>query len=201
MTQTVFVVDDDESMRNAIADVLKTAGHTVRKYINAAEFIELAMTGPAGCVVLDVRMPNLDGLKFQRWLVEADVVLPIIFVTGYADIPMSVVAMKAGAADFLTKPFREQDLLEAVAQALESERATRADRHELARSHLAYADLTDRERRILSQAAAGRLNKVIAGDLGLSEITVKVARAQLMRKVGANSIAELVRFAERLKLS
>lgn len=201
MPQTVFVVDDDESMRDAIADVLEMAGRTVRKFATAAEFIELAMTGPAGCVVLDVRMPNLDGLNFQRQLVDADVVLPIIFVTGYADIPMSVAAMKAGAADFLTKPFREQDLLDAVTQALESERATRAERHELVRLHLADADLTDRERHILLQAAAGRLNKVIAGDLGLSEITVKVARAQLMRKVGANSIAELGRFAERLKLS
>ena len=168
------------------------------KCLAMAEFFDSALPAEAGCLVLDIRMPGLSGLDFQDRLVKANIHLPIIFMTGHGDIPMSVRAMKAGATEFLTKPFREQDLLDAIRQAIDHDRAARAERQELAELRARYDTLTPRERDVMAGVVAGRLNKQIAGEFGTTEATVKEQRAQMMLKMRATSVAELVRSASRL---
>jgi len=197
---TVFVVDDDEGMREALQSLLRSVGLQVITFASAREFLTRPRPDAPACLVLDVRLPDLSGLDLQRELVAAQLDFPIIFITGHGDIPMTVQAMKAGAVEFLTKPFRDQALLDAVAQALEKARAARAQRAGRAELQERYAHLTPREREVLELVVAGLLNKQIASTLGLSEITVKVHRGQVMQKMGAESVTDLVRMADRLGL-
>lgn len=194
----VIVVDDDIDMRTAVVDLLSAAGHEVREFGTAERAREAALLDPPHCFVLDIRMPGMGGLALQREL--AHIGIPIIFMTGHADVAMGVGAMKSGAFDFLTKPFREQDLLDAVTRALRHEHNTRGEREQLARLRNDFEKLSEREKLIMSEVGAGKLNKVIAGDLSISEVTVKIARGRIMRKMGAESGAQLIRFADRLGL-
>lgn len=187
----VYLVDDDDSVRAGLTDLLEASGHAVVAFARPAAFVAALDARPRGCAILDIRMPGIGGLDLQRMLAEREIDLPLIFLTGHADIPMCVQAMQAGASDFLTKPFREQDVLDAVAKAKRRHRDTHEDNDQRKRLAVAYASLTPRERFIMSAAAGGRLNKVIAAELKLSEISVKLARAKMMRKMGATSIAEL----------
>lgn len=198
---TVVVVDDDPSIRTALNDLFQSVGLQVRVFESAREF--LANRRPAGpcCLVLDVRLPGKSGLDFQRELNDENVHLPIIFLTGHGDIPMSVRAMKAGAVEFLTKPFREQDLLDAVQVALDRDRATREDAKLLAALQRRFASLTPREQAVMGLIVAGRRNKQIAGEIGTSEVTVKVHRSNLMRKMEALSLADLIVMAGKLGLA
>jgi len=196
----VFVVDDDSSIREAIAILVKLAGLRVETFGTAQEFLRSKRPDLPGCVVLDVELPGLSGLDLQRDLTAHGVKLPIIFITGYGDIPMSVRAMKAGALEFLTKPFRDQDLLDAIQQALERDRAARRHSREIAELREHFDALTSREREVMSLVVAGWLNKQIGFELGISEITVKIHRGRVMNKMGAQSLAELVRMTERLEL-
>jgi FixJ family two-component response regulator len=198
---TVFVVDDDRSVREAVASLLRSVGHLPRLFGSAQEFLTGAKIDGPSCLVLDVRMPGLGGLDCQRRLSEAGLRLPVIFMSGHGDVPMTVRAMKAGAVDFLTKPFRDQDLLDAVDQALEQDRARSAEELDNAGLHERYALLTAREREVMAWVVAGRLNKQTAGELGTSEITVKVHRGSVMRKMKADSVPDLVRMAGRLGLN
>jgi FixJ family two-component response regulator len=194
----VFIVDDDASVREAIRGVVRSVGLQAEAYESAQEFFRHgAPTGPS-CLVLDIRLPGLSGLDFQQELNDARIQIPIIFITGYGDIPMTVRAMKAGAVEFLTKPFRDQDLLDAVQQALERDRASRARASQVAALQQRYRTLTERERQVMRLVVAGRLNKEIAGELGTAEITVKVQRGQVMRKMQAESVTDLVRMADTL---
>ncbi len=194
----VFIVDDDASVREAIRGVLRSVGLQAEAYESAQEFFRRgAPTGPS-CLVLDIRLPGLSGLDFQQELNDARIQIPIIFITGYGDIPMTVRAMKAGAVEFLTKPFRDQDLLDAVQQALERDRASRERASQVAALQQRYRTLTERERQVMRLVVAGRLNKEIAGELGTAEITVKVQRGQVMRKMQAESVTDLVRMADTL---
>jgi len=197
---TVVVVDDDPSIRTALNDLFQSVGLQVRVFESAREF--LANQRPDGpcCLVLDVRLPGKSGLDFQRELNDENVHLPIIFLTGHGDIPMSVRAMKAGAVEFLTKPFREQDLLDAVQVALDRDRATREDAKLLAALQRRFASLTPREQAVMGLIVAGRRNKQIAGEIGTSEVTVKVHRSNLMRKMEALSLADLIVMASKLGL-
>lgn len=197
---TVFVVDDDPSMRRSLESLLRSVGHDVRLFSSAPEFMQTARADAAGCLVLDVRLPGMSGLAFQQELNKSGISLPIIFVTGHGDVPMSVRAMKAGAVEFLTKPFDDQELLDAVHAALERDRARRREDTKLAALRTRYGELTDRERQVMAHVAAGRANKRIAAELGLSVVTVKVHRGQVMRKMQAKSVAELVRMADRLSV-
>jgi len=197
----VFVVDDDSSVREAIKSLIKSVGLRVETFETAQQFLWSKRPEVPGCVVLDVRLPGLSGLDLQRELAANDIKLPIIFITGYGDIPMSVTAMKAGALEFLTKPFRDQDLLDAIQKALARDRAARQQRMEIAELRERFDALTSREREVMRLVVAGLLNKQIAGELGTSEITIKIHRGQVMKKMGAGSLAELVRMTEKLGIS
>jgi FixJ family two-component response regulator len=194
----VFVVDDDASMRGALANLIGSMGLEVRAFASPQEFLQAERPDAPGCLVLDVRLPGKSGLAFQEDLVKAGIALPVIFITGHGDIPMSVRAMKAGAVEFLTKPFDDQAILDAIHAALERDRARRRDDGLVAELKTRHAALTEREREVMKLVAAGRANKQIAADLGISEVTVKVHRGQVMRKMRARSLADLVRMADRL---
>jgi FixJ family two-component response regulator len=196
----VFVVDDDLSIQEAIKSLIKLAGLRVETFGTAQEFLRSKRPDVPGCVVLDVELPGLSGLDLQRELAAHGIKLPIIFITGYGNIPMSVRAMKAGALEFLTKPFRDQDLLDAVQQALERDRAARQRFREIAELRERFDALTSREREVMSLVVAGWLNKQIGFELKISEITVKIHRGRVMNKMGAQSLAELVRMTERLEI-
>jgi len=195
----VFVVDDDASMRQALKSLLESMSLGVETFGSAADFLKSRRAAnSAACLVLDVRLPGLSGLDFQAELAKADVQIPIIFITGYGDIPMTVRAMKAGAVEFLTKPFRDQDLLDAVQIALERDRERRKKDKAVSELRAHFETLTPREQEVISLVTTGLMNKQIAAELGVSEITVKVHRGNIMKKMGARSLADLVRMAETL---
>ena len=197
----VFVVDDDASVREGIEDLLQSVGLSVMCFGSAQEFLQSPRPDAPGCIVLDVRLPGTSGLEFQKVLIEAGIHLPVIFITGHGDIPMSVMAMKAGAIEFLTKPFREQALLDAINAGIEGDRLRRQGVKHVSELQQRFELLTPREREVFALVATGRPNKQIAAQLELSEMTVKVHRQQITRKMQARSIVELARMADRLGLS
>jgi FixJ family two-component response regulator len=194
----VFVVDDDPSMRKALSNLFRSVGLRAEVFGSAREWLESKLPEVASCLVLDIRLPGPSGLDFQAELAKTNIQIPIIFMTGHGDIPMTVKAMKAGAVDFLTKPFRDQDMLDAVAVAIERDRTRRKEEKIVAGLRAVFETLTPRERDVLALVASGLMNKQIAAEIGLAEITVKIHRGHLMRKMGARSLADLVRMAEML---
>jgi FixJ family two-component response regulator len=198
---TIFVVDDDVSAREGIEDLLQSVGLRVMAFSSPLEFLEYERPEVPGCVILDVRLTNTSGLEFQKVLADAGIDLPVIFVTGHGDIPMSVMAMKLGAIEFLTKPFREQSLLDAVNAGIEKDRKRREELRFVSELRRRFESLTPRERDVFALVVTGRPNKQLAVELGLSEMTVKVHRSQITKKMKATSIVELVRMADRLGIS
>jgi FixJ family two-component response regulator len=196
-----FVIDDDALVREGIADLLRSVGLGVQIFGSTREFLQYKRPDAPGCIVLDVRLPGASGLEFQRTLKEAGILLPVIFISGHGDIPMSVRAMKSGAIEFLTKPLREQELLDAVQAGIERDRSRRQEASLVAELRDRFASLTSRERDVIALVVTGRLNKQIAYELKLSEMTVKVHRSQIMRKMAAKSLVELVRMADKLGVS
>jgi FixJ family two-component response regulator len=196
----VMVIDDDPEFRESLGRLLRSAGLRSRLFASIADFVGSEPPDSPACLILDVRLPGRSGLDFQRDLTAASVRLPIVFITGHGDIPMTVQAMKAGAIEFLTKPFRDQDLLDAVNVGLARDRARRENEEMLSALRARFAGLTPRERAILTQVVEGRLNKQIAGEMGITETTVKVHRSNLMRKIKAGSVAELCRMVDKLQL-
>ena len=196
----MFVVDDDAFVRDSLRSLFESMGLQVALFESATAFLKCQRPDVASCLVLDVRLPGLSGLEFQKELANASILMPIIFITGHGDIPMSVRAMKAGAVEFLTKPFREQDLLDAVTLAIERDKARREDDRSTAALRTHFGSLTAREREVLGFVTAGLLNKQIAAEMGVSEITVKVHRRNAMQKMGARSLVELVRMVDVLGL-
>ena len=197
-TPFVAIIDDDPSIRESLGSLLRSVGLTALPFASAQEFLQHRRPDAPGCLVLDVRLPGQSGLEFQRELTGAGIHLPVVFITGHGDIPMSVTAMKAGAVEFLAKPFRDQDMLDAVEAAIARDRSRRRDRAAAMTVESLAATLTPREREVMAEVVKGRLNKQIAGDLGISEVTVKLHRGKVMRKMQVRSVADLVRKAELL---
>ncbi|MHC2338475.1 response regulator transcription factor [Bradyrhizobium sp. USDA 4454] len=194
----VFVVDDDASVRDALNNLFRSVGLRTAVFGSAHEFLQHKLPDVPSCLILDIRLPRLSGLDFQAELAKADIHIPIIFMTGHGDIPMTVRAMKAGAIDFLTKPFRDQDMLDAVTTAIKRDKSRRDDARVLANLRAAFAALTPRERQIMSLVTAGLMNKQVAAEIGVAEITVKIHRGHIMRKMAAKSLPDLVRMAQTL---
>ena len=198
---TVFIIDDDAGMRESIQDLVESVGLHAESYANAQEFLSRERSRGPSCLVLDVRLPGISGLDLQQELRRAGVRIPIIFITGHADIPMTVKAMKSGAVEFLTKPFRDQDLLDVIQRALDRDSVAHEKQRQLAELKERYAALSAREREVMSLVVSGRLNKQIAAELGASETTIKIHRGHVMQKMQAKSLPELVRMADKLKVS
>ena len=198
---TVFIVDDDRGMRQSIQDLVESVGLRAESFATGGEFLKRKPTNDPSCLVLDVRLPQMSGLDFQRQLAETGMQIPIIFVTAHGDVPMSVRALKSGAVEFLTKPFRDQDLLDAIQQALQRDRAERDRQAEIHDLQERYGTLTAREQQVMALVVSGMLNKQIASEIGASEATVKIHRGNVMHKMQAGSVVDLVRMSDKLKLS
>ena len=198
---TVFIIDDDRGMRQSIQDLVESVGLRAESFATGEEFLRRKPTHDPSCLVLDVRLPQMSGLDFQRQLAETGVGIPIIFVTAHGDVPMSVRALKSGAVEFLTKPFRDQDLLDAIHQALQRDRTARERQAEIHDLQQRYHALTAREREVMTLVVSGMLNKQIASEIGASEATVKIHRGHVMQKMQAGSVVDLLRMADKLKLS